>query len=155
MNLAHLHLAVTHLPVVGLAFAMLTSIFAYYKKSDELMKFSLWAFIAVGLLGLLAYFTGEGAEEILMTYPGYNEEVIEPHESIANWFFAGTIVLAVGAAAGLYFVNKGKLLLRKISLWTMIFAIIVCLVGLQTASTGGKLRHTEIEKGEYQAPTAD
>lgn len=152
MNLAHLHLAMTHLPVLGLLFATITSLFAYYKKRDELLKYSLWAFIIVGITALLAYFTGEGSEEILMTYPGYTEEIIEPHESTANWFFAGVMVLSVGSVAGLYFVKKGKILLRKISFWAIIFAIVISLVGLQTASTGGKLRHTEIEKGEYKAP---
>ena len=47
MNAAQFHLMFTHLPIVGLGFAILFNAVALYRKSEELQKLSLWFYLTV------------------------------------------------------------------------------------------------------------
>lgn len=152
MNSAHLHLMFTHLPLVGLGFTIITSLFAHFWKSDELKKFSLWAYIILGGCAILAYVTGDGSAEIIKTYPGITEKLTEPHEEIAVWFLVGIMALSAIAFTGLFYLKKGKINLQKINLVLLILSLLLSIVAIQTAVTGGKIRHTEIEQGIYKAP---
>jgi len=152
MNSAHFHLMFTHLPLVGLGFAIITNLFALYWKSNDVKKFSLWVYVIVGVGALLAYFTGDGSEEVMTTYPGITEQLIEPHEQVALWFLIGLLVLSAAALAGLYLSKPGKINLQKLTLITLFAAMILSVVAVQTASSGGKIRHTEIEQGTYKVP---
>ena len=152
MNSAHLHLMFTHLPVVGLGFAIVTSLFALCWKSDDLKKYSLWAYIILGIGAVLAYITGDGSAEIIKTYPGITEELTEPHEEVAAWFLTGILIMSAIATAGLYYVRLGKVKLQKINVAILIIAVLLSILAIQTAITGGKIRHTEIEQGIYKAP---
>ncbi len=152
MNSAHLHLMFTHLPVVGLGFAIVVSLFAHFWKSDDLKMFSLWAYIILGGSAILAYVTGDGSAEIIKTYPGITEELTETHEEIAAWFLTGIMALSAIAAIGLFYLKKGKVNLRKINLVLLMLAFLLSLVAIQTAATSGKIRHTEIEQGIYRVP---
>ena len=128
------------------------SLFALCWKSDDLKKFSLWAYIILGIGAVLAYVTGDGSAEIMKTYPGITEELTEPHEEIAAWFLSGILALSAIAAAGLYYVRSGKVKLQKINVAILIIAVLLSVFAIQTAITGGKIRHTEIENGIYNAP---
>ena len=103
MNAAQLHLVFTHLPIVGLGFVILINLLAlFYYKSKDFYKLTLWLYVVLGVFALLAYLTGDGAEEIMKTYPGISEAIIEPHENMALIFFIGLMITAVVAIAGIY-----------------------------------------------------
>jgi uncharacterized membrane protein len=146
MNGAHLHLIVTHLPIVGLLAAFMLNLYAIISKNDEIKKLSLWAYVVLGIFGLLAYLTGDSAEEVLLTYPGFTEEMIEPHENMAIFFFIGLMIMMAGAFAGLYLSKTKEALLKKFNLYLLIVAILVAFLAVQTGSTGGKIRHPEINQ---------
>ena len=105
MNAAHLHLMFNHLPIVGLGFAFLINLWAMIRKSVELKNLSFWFYILVGILSVLPILTGDGAGEILETYPGISKDAIENHR-ITN------------LAAGIYIVrlktNNGDMLTKKV-----------------------------------------
>jgi len=147
MNGAHLHLIVTHLPIVGLLAAFLLNLYAIISKNDEIKRLSLWAYVVLGIFGLLAYLTGDSSEEVLLTYPGFTEEMIEPHENMAIFFFIGLMIMTAGAFAGLYLSKTKEALLKKFNLYLLIAAILLAFLAVQTGSTGGKIRHPEIKQG--------
>ena len=45
MNAAHFHLMVTHLPIVGLGFALLLNLVAVIRKNPELRTLSCWCYL--------------------------------------------------------------------------------------------------------------
>lgn len=150
MNSAQLHLVFTHLPIIGLGFAILLSLVAIIKKSVELQKLSLWCYLLLGIFALLAYLTGDGAEEIIKTYPGITEDIIEPHESFALLFFIGLMVTTALSMVGLYMTKTKVNLLGRFNLILLIAAILLSFFAVKTGSTGGAIRHTEIKQGEYK-----
>ncbi len=151
MNAAHLHLLFTHLPIVGIVIAILINAYALWSKSDEMKKFTLWAYIVLGIFAILAYMTGDSAEDIMKTYPGITEDITEPHEHLAMAFFTGVMILSILAFAGLYRTKTNEPLLRKFNLYLLILAILVSVLAYFTGSTGGDIRHTEIKEGVYKS----
>lgn len=150
MNSAQLHLLFTHLPILGLGFAILFNLVALIRKSEELQKLSLWFYILLGIFALLAYLTGDGAEEIIKTYPGITEDIIEPHENFALFFFIGLMVTSALSMVGLYMTKTKVNLLGRFNLVLLIAAILLSFFAVKTGSTGGSIRHTEIKQGEYK-----
>jgi hypothetical protein len=77
MNGAYAHLILNHFPILGTLFGLVLLAAALIRKSDELQRGALMTFAVVGALSLPAYFSGEGAEEILADCPGVPTEAIE------------------------------------------------------------------------------
>ncbi|MCX6246732.1 MAG: hypothetical protein NTW10_03270 [Bacteroidetes bacterium] len=150
MNSAQFHLLFTHLPIVGLGLAILVNLFALIRKSEELQKFSLWCYLVLGIFGLLAYITGDGAGEIMKTYPGITDDVIEPHENMALFFFIGLMITSAFSILALYLVKTRVHLLKRFNLYLLIAALLISILAVMTGSTGGAIRHTEIRQGMYK-----
>ena len=63
MNLTHLHLALNHLPVLGPAFALALLLFGVWRRSEDIKKAALGAFLLIAVFSVPAYMTGEPAED--------------------------------------------------------------------------------------------
>ena len=150
MNAAHLHLMFNHLPIVGLGFAILLNLLAIFGKSTEVKKLSCWFYILIGLLAILPLTTGDGAHEILKTYPGISSDAIENHETWAYIFFYGLMLNGVLAIGALWFSPKKPDLMKKLSIAMLILALVLLVFAYQTGVTAGKIRHPEIEQGNYK-----
>jgi uncharacterized membrane protein len=150
MNSAQLHLVFTHLPIVGLGIAILFNIVAIVRKSEELQKLSLWGYLLLGVFALLAYLTGDDAGKIMETYPGITEDIIEPHENIALFFFIGLMATSALSIIGLYITKTREKLLSRFSLYLLIAALLLSILAIKTGSTGGAIRHTEIKQGMFK-----
>jgi predicted membrane channel-forming protein YqfA (hemolysin III family) len=145
MNATHLHLIFTHLPIVGLGFALLVNFYALISKSHDILKLSLFLYVLLGAFAILAYTTGDPAEKIMENYPGIGENIIEPHENVALFFFLGLMMIAGASIIGLYLSKTKEKLLKPFNLYIFIAAILISLLAIKTASTGGAIRHTEIK----------
>jgi uncharacterized membrane protein len=150
MNAAHLHLMFTHLPIVGLGFALLLNLTAWIRKNQELKDLSCWFYILVGLLSVLAVTTGDGAGEILLTYPGISKDAIENHETWGYIFFYALMLNGVLAIATLWFSRKNHSLVKHFRMAILIIALITTFFAYRAGTTGGALRHPEIEQGSYK-----
>jgi uncharacterized membrane protein len=150
MNAAHFHLMFNHLPIVGLGFAILLNLLAIIRQSMELKNLSCWFYILIGLLAILPILTGDGAQEILVTYPGINKDVIENHETWAYIFFYGLMLNGVLAFAALWFSRKNPDLMKKMSIAMLVIAIALLFFAYQTGTTAGKIRHPEIEQADFK-----
>lgn len=152
MSSAHLHLLLNHIPVLGAAFATLLLVFAMLKKSDDLKKVSLGAFVIAALIAIPVYLTGEPAEEIVEKLPGVSEAIIGRHEDAALVALIILSVLGVVAIAGLVFFRGN----RRIPFWYSSVALLLSLVAsgamAWTANLGGQVRHSEIRNGAASAP---
>ena len=149
MNAAHLHLMFTHLPIVGIGIAVLLNLYAMFSKSIEVKKLTLWFYVMLGAFALLAYLTGDGAEEIIKTYPGISPDAIEDHEHIALFFFIGLLIISCVALIGLYLTKTKAHLLKKFNQYLLIAAILISLLAVKTGFSGGEIRHSEMKDGIY------
>ncbi len=146
MNLAHIHLILNHIPVVGIPVALAFLAYGIYVKNQPSQRFALLMLIGLAAVVLPVYFTGEPAEEVVEHLPGIAESFIEAHEDAAMLSLVLTLITGATAFAALWFqrnLQKGRL----VNFGVMGFASLAVLSLLYTANLGGKVRHTELRSG--------
>jgi hypothetical protein len=146
MNGAQLHLALNHLPVVGVLIATLLLAGALIVRSDGVRRAALLLFAACGIAAAGAFFTGEPAEDGSENLPGVERTLIHDHEEFAEGALIGTAILAVLALGAVVVERK-----RAVPAWVA-GVILVGGMGASgamawTAHLGGLIRHTELRAG--------
>lgn len=145
MDATRIHLIVTHFPVFGLFLGFAVLLYGMIRKERE-VKIVSHAIIIISIVGgLIAFQTGESAEETVENVTGIIEDTIEQHEESAETtilFFYGLGALTL---TSLYAELKSKRYSKQ-----MLMAVIICTAltfsfVAWTASLGGKIRHTEID----------
>lgn len=151
MNIAHLHLALNHFPVVGSVIVALLLALALHRRSDELGRASLLLAALVGAVSVVVYLTGEPAEELVERLPGVSEAITEQHEEAA--LVATIIVAALGALSLVVLgVHRGRRALSRRTIGAaLVLALVACGAMGYTAFLGGQVRHTEIRSGALAA----
>lgn len=143
MTTVHLHLMLTHVPVLGTVFALLLLTLGLVRRSEELKKVALWAFTFFAALAIPVFLTGEPAEELVEGLPGVSKAAIETHEDVAKIVFGLILLLGAVALGGLACLRR-----RPVPQWFGFSVLTLALAtsGLLawTANLGGKVRHTEI-----------
>jgi uncharacterized membrane protein len=150
MNGSHFHLIFSHVPIIGVAFTILLIIFALLKKSKDLKQTALWFAVIAGITALLAYYTGDGAENVVKTVPGITESLIETHELWGLYYLLSLILIGVIALAGLLLSRASASVLQKFVIIILILCSLSLYLAAKTGITGGKIRHTEMDlKGPF------
>ncbi len=146
MNLAHIHLILNHIPVVGIPVAIAFLAYGIYLKNLPSQRFSLFVLMGLALMVLPVYLTGEPAEEVIEHLPGVTESFIEAHEDAAMFSLVLTLIAGTAAFIALWF-QKDPRKCRLVNIGVMGFASLAVLSLLYTANLGGKVRHTELRSG--------
>ncbi|MEJ4089217.1 hypothetical protein, partial [Galbibacter orientalis] len=126
MNDAHFHLVVNHLPIVGVLIGFLVLLAGLIMKKPQIKNTALGIFIFSALTAIVAFLTGEGAEEIVENLPGISETLIHKHEEYAELFLAMMQILGVTSLITLFlqykklpFLKYGFVLILLLSMVTM------------------------------------
>lgn len=144
MNWAHLHLALNHVPVVGLPIVLLLLAWAILRRSAELLKAAFGLIILLALVTVIVQVTGEPAEELVEGLPGVVESMVETHEESALLGTIGMVVVGVIALLGLWRLGTGKILPQWYSPVVLIAGLTVTGLMVWIANLGGQIRHSEI-----------
>jgi uncharacterized membrane protein len=148
MNAAHWHLTVNHLPLIFPIVGALVLTVGFIIKSDAVKRTSFLIFIIGALASIAAMSTGEGAEEVIEQLGINSKNYIETHEEIAETFSILSYVLGAVSLFGMW-VNIKRLSFSNTLNWAILaFSIAVIMVGKETGTTGGEIRHTEIRTSE-------
>jgi hypothetical protein len=143
MDAAHLHLALNHVPVLGLPFALLLLVAAIVWRNHQAKLFALSGMVLVALIALPVYFTGEAVEELVEGMPGVSEAHLERHEETATAALVSVEIVGVVALAGLVVFGRSR-----VPGWFVTLVLLLSVVGsgmmARAANTGGQIRHTEI-----------
>ena len=155
MDLAHLHVLLNHVPIIGGIFAVALLVIGMLFKSADVTRVGLLALVVVALFTIPTHLTGEPAEEVAEHLPGVTHDVIEEHEDAAK--FGAYMMYATGIAALAALVLDRR---RRAPRW--LHAVVLLLALLSTAAMvrvgflGGQVRHTEFRPGaEAAAGTSD
>lgn len=144
MSWAHLHLALNHVPVVGLPIVLLLLAWAIVRRSTELLKASFGLVILLAVVTVIVQVTGEPAEELVEGLPGVVESMVETHEESALLGTIGLVVIGVSAVFALWRLGTGKILPQWYSTVVLIAGIMVAGLMVWIANLGGQIRHSEI-----------
>ena len=152
MNDAHYHLIVNHLPIVGLLIGILVLIAGLVFNKAEVKLTALGIFIFSAITSIAAFYTGEGAEEVVENLEGISETLIHTHEEYAETFY--TLSLILGGLSLLTFILELKKI--KFTNYLMILCLLIAIVdgvlATYVGSSGGEIRHTEIRNDAEMIP---
>lgn len=147
MNGAHLHLILNHFPIVGLIFSLMLLGAALYRKSPELTRAAAVAFVAVALVAIPVYLTGEPAEEIVEHMPGFAEEIFERHETAGLVSLIALGVLGAVSLLGLVVSRGAPALPRWLGPTLLALGLAASAWVGWTSSLGGQITHEEARPG--------
>lgn len=144
MSQVHIHLLITHLPVFGSVLGALVLIYALFARSIPTKNAAYLLFVISGIGAVVAYLTGEGAEEAVEKMPGVTEQAIEMHEDAAMASLIALIILGAFAIVALFLNMRKTSFSRQVAIGILLVSFAGFGLVARTASLGGKIRHTEI-----------
>ncbi len=152
MNTTHLHLLINHLPIIGSILGGFVLAQGIWNKS-ELTKIAAYNVLIISSIGaIVAYFTGEEAEEIIENIAGVMENTIKIHEDFAIYALIALIALGISSIIGLWVTIKQNSYSGIVSTVTLVIAFVGFGLIAQTGYLGGQIRHTELNPN-FIAPT--
>jgi hypothetical protein len=143
VDVAHVHLMLNHLPVVGAPLLLLLLTIGLLRGSRELVTISLVLVVGLAVATGLVYLTGEPAEELVEHASWFKESLAESHEEQATVSLVAVLVTGAlaGAALALRRRPTGGVWLPRVT-WGAL-ALSTILLGW-TAWSGGQIRHEEV-----------
>jgi uncharacterized membrane protein len=146
LNSAHLHLLITHLPVLGDLFGLLMLLIALAKGDRDLKRISLFVFMISAMAAVPTYLTGRTASTFLMKLmPGMSMDAGDQHAEVAVIALAVGCVLGIVALAGLLVYRQANRTPTWFTGLVLVLALLTTAVMTWTANLGGKIRHVEIQ----------
>lgn len=144
MNPTHIHLIVTHLPIYGIFLGIIVLLFGMVKNSASAISAAYLVMLIAVVGGVIAYLTGEPAEDTVRNIAGISKETIEEHEESATWALVSLIITAVSSAVGLVLIMRSSRIIVRFSLLVLIISVLTFAIAARTGYLGGKIRHTEL-----------
>lgn len=152
MDYAHIHLLLTHFPIIGTLIGTGILLYGVLSKNEVGKKIAYILFVLMALLTIPVFISGGEAEEIVEHLPGVSESIIEEHEELAEaaiWLMALLGVLSI-VAFSLLAMKKTRF--SFIHPLTLIVALSTFGVFAKVGNLGGQIRHSEI-RGEAKQAT--
>lgn len=155
MNAAHYHLIINHIPVLATFFSIAILIWGMVANNKSIKQVALIGFVIAGIFVIVAFQTGESAEDIVEEIAAVTHESIESHEEaadIAQWL---TIILGAGGLAGLVMLAKSVRGLSRFLWVLLVYAMVTATSLAYTANLGGEIRHSEILESTETTQSAE
>lgn len=144
MNWAHIHLLLTHVPVIGVGAILAFLLIGKIRRSREIKWASWQLFVALAVASIAVYLTGSPASHQMREMPGISREVIHRHSSAADFAFWSLELLgALCLVALVKFRNTAEIPARFANV-LLALAFVVLILMIWTANLGGRIRHPEI-----------
>jgi hypothetical protein len=102
MNQTHIHLLITHLPIIGSILGAFVLAHGIRVKSNQTIIAAYYIFVLSSIGAIIAYLTGEGAEETVENMQGVVETTIEIHGNFAIFPLISLIILGFASIMGLF-----------------------------------------------------
>lgn len=158
MTPEHLHVALNHLPLIGLAASLLPLCYGLLWKKTEVITIALCMCLLFGASTVAVMWTGEAAEDRFE-----NSSVVTPLDSTGKKWMAIHEDRAKIAAIGSYLtvaVSLASLLAKRCGAkylmlggWATSFVLVIALILMAwVADSGGQIRHPEFRTGAHRTP---
>ena len=144
MDQTHIHLLITHLPIVGSILGAVVLGHGLITKTDQTKIAAYLLFIISSIGAGISYITGEAAEETVEDIAGVSKNLIEQHEELAVFALVSLIALGIVSIIGLFITSKKYRYSRTVAVVVFIISLISFGLVAGTGYLGGQIRHTEI-----------
>jgi uncharacterized membrane protein len=141
MDWTQLHLALNHVPVVGLPILLLILIAGWWRRSADVLRLALWALALLAAAAIAIKFTGDFAAEQSAPRLAEVQAYVQRHEQAGDQVTAGVFLLGLASALALLLARGA----RPVRGWTVALVLVLGLVTaalyLRSAHTGGQISH--------------
>jgi len=153
VNPAHLHLALNHLPLFAVAFAIGFIGWGLLRRHPALLRSGLVLAVIAAAGAGGAFLTGEPAEDVIENQPGISKDRIHDHEEAADYGLWVTVAAGAVALAVLWRA-KGKVEGPTSGAVTLalVLAVLALVALARTAWLGGEISHPELQPTAAAAP---
>jgi uncharacterized membrane protein len=146
-NVAHLHIAINHIPVILIPTALAILAAGVWRRSEAVFRTGIlvaWVGVASGLA---TYFTGDPAADLVMASEKAQQKTLDPivseHDASASWALGSAVLVAV---AGVWAWRR-KGLGREVTVPLLVLTALSTAILGRTALLGGRIRHPEARAG--------
>jgi membrane protein YqaA with SNARE-associated domain len=149
MNEAHIHLLTNHMPILITLVGAIVLLIGQIMKQHKVIIVGLAIILGGALSTLPAYFSGEGAEEIVesMSIDSKTHELIHEHEEMAESALITGILLILSSILGVVLAVCKMQHAPAVALIVLILAFVHFFLVARAGSSGGKIRHPEVREG--------
>ena len=144
MNSAHLHLLINHFPIIGSIIGCFVLGYGIWSKSIQTKIAAYYVLLASTAGAVIAYLTGEGAEEIIENIQGISKEMLDQHEDFSLISLVVIIILGIFSIIGLFLTIRKSTLSNTVAVITLLTSLVSFGLIARTGYLGGQIRHTEI-----------
>jgi len=143
MSWGYLHMIINHFPIVGTIIGSILVIVGLVFKNEGVKISGLGIIVFAALMAVIAYLTGDSAENAVQNLPEIAESLINRHEDIATISMYLMIPSGLLAAMTLYSIWKKENSVVFLLVITLVFTLISSAAMVFTGYTGGQIRHSE------------
>ncbi len=144
MDWIQIHLALNHLPVIGLPLAVLLLLIGMVRRSQEVMRLALWAVALMAVAAIAIKFTGDFAAEQAPEKFAPVKELVLRHEQTGDQVTTSVFLLGLAAALALVLARKN----RPVRVWTLLLVMVLgaatTVLYIRCAHAGGQISHPEL-----------
>lgn len=144
MNMAHVHLWLTHVPILGSIFLTVLFLVALIYRNVFLQKASLWFLGGIALFTIPTFLSGEAAEEVVEDMPGISTAMINAHESISRFGLGVMCLTGIIAVVGALIYRNTPMLPRTLVVAMVVLLLVNDALFASIGFLGGQIRHQEI-----------
>jgi len=145
MDLTHLHLLITHLPIFGAFLGAIVLAYGLLNNSQDTKRAAYLVLIVASIGGGIAYLTGEPAEETMKPIKGISKTMIEAHEESAELAIITLAILGICSLVAFVFHGKFVSYRKTIAVFILVVSLICFGFVARTCYLGGQIRHTELK----------
>jgi hypothetical protein len=155
MSLAHIHLMLNHVPMLGVIFGILILLYARLRNSKDNMTVGLWMFVIAAVITIPVYLTGDPAKSDIRELPTFSKSLVEEHEDAAVFAFIWVGALGLAALYGLFLRYKDKKVPKWLPICVLILSLMTTATFIRTAYLGGPISHPELRPGFVVPPQVE
>ena len=144
MNWTELHLALNHVPVIGVPFLMALLVWGLFRRSGEIVRLAHGWLILLSVVSIAIKFTGDFAADQSKDRLAPSQAQVERHEQSADQATTGLFLLGLVAALALFAGRRKPLPPRWAGVLVLIVGFATCILLTRTARAGGQIGHPEL-----------
>jgi hypothetical protein len=148
------HLALNHVPLIGLVFGLVFFVGGLWRSSEQAVRAGLLIFLAIGIAGWAVVGSGMISADILADAAWLDAPALSSHRLAGLLTFVVLVALATLSGVTLFMTRRnGRALSARARNAVLVLAVAGLAANLWTAYLGGALRHTELASGRARAAT--
>jgi uncharacterized membrane protein len=143
MNWAYFHLVINHFPIIGVIIGSMLLVAGMVFKNQGVKISGLGTIVFAAIMAVVAYLTGDPAEEAVKGLTDVAKSLVSRHEDFATIGMYILIPAGLMAAMTLYSTWKKEKSVHFLIILTLILSLISSGAMVFVGRTGGQIRHSE------------